>query len=194
MTALRVERSKAGEIRRNAVDFRTKTEAHHSPAPRSIMSTDATIVITPAQFLAHWQGHRALTRRVINAFPADQLFHFAIAGMRPFGVLANEMLGMGVPTVTGMISDTWSTYAEAAATTKDEVLAQWDATTAQLNDLFPRIPADRFQQTMTAFGQWTMPGYELLLYVMDNEVHHRGQGYVYLRELGIDRPPFWERA
>jgi uncharacterized damage-inducible protein DinB len=24
-------------------------------------------------------------------------------------------------------------------------------------------------------------------------VHHRGQGYVYLRALGIEPPPFWER-
>jgi uncharacterized damage-inducible protein DinB len=35
--------------------------------------------------------------------------------------------------------------------------------------------------------------YDLLLYVIDNEVHHRGQGYVYLRALGITPPPFYER-
>ena len=26
-----------------------------------------------------------------------------------------------------------------------------------------------------------------------NEIHHRGQGYVYLRALGIEPPPFYER-
>lgn len=30
------------------------------------------------------------------------------------------------------------------------------------------------------------------LYLVDNEVHHRAQGYVYLRALGIV-PPSWER-
>ena len=30
--------------------------------------------------------------------------------------------------------------------------------------------------------------------LVDNEIHHRGQGYVYLRELGIEPPPFWERG
>jgi uncharacterized damage-inducible protein DinB len=25
-------------------------------------------------------------------------------------------------------------------------------------------------------------------------VHHRGQGYVYLRALGIEPPPFYDRA
>ncbi|HYW30567.1 MAG TPA: DinB family protein [Gemmatimonas sp.] len=159
----------------------------------TIADAATALVITPAQFLAHWQGHRKLTRRAIEAFPDDQLYSFSLAGLRPFGVLANELLGMAVPTVQGMISDTWGAYAEAAATTKQELLAGWDASTAQLETLFPQIPEARFQATMTAFGQWTMPGYDLLLYVVDNEVHHRGQGYVYLRALGIEPPAFWER-
>ena len=28
---------------------------------------------------------------------------------------------------------------------------------------------------------------------IDNEIHHRGQAYVYLRALGIEPPHFWER-
>ena len=45
-----------------------------------------------------------------------------------------------------------------------------------------------------AFGQWQMPIHGLLLYIIDNEIHHRGQGYVYLRALGIEPPPFYERV
>ncbi len=159
------------------------------------MSDDrsSALVITPQQFLKHWQGHRALTRRAIEAFPADQLFTFSVGGMRPFGALANEMLGMTMPTVHGVITNDWSTYKTGAATTREEVLSQWDDTTKQLDSQFAQIPAARFQETMTAFGQWTMPGHDLLLYVVDNEIHHRGQGYVYLRALGIEPPPFWER-
>ena len=33
-----------------------------------------------------------------------------------------------------------------------------------------------------------------LRYLIDNEVHHRGQGYVYLRELGVEPPAFYERS
>jgi uncharacterized damage-inducible protein DinB len=39
-----------------------------------------------------------------------------------------------------------------------------------------------------------MPVHSLVMYVIDNEVHHRGQGYVYLRALGIEPPPFYERG
>ena len=55
--------------------------------------------ITPEAMLTHWQGHRRLTRRVINVFPDDQLFSFSVGGMRPFGALALEMITMAAPMV-----------------------------------------------------------------------------------------------
>ena len=42
-------------------------------------TTDSPSVLTLDALLAHWQGHRALTRRVIKAFPEDQLFSFTAA-------------------------------------------------------------------------------------------------------------------
>ena len=68
------------------------------------------------------------------------------------------------------------------------------AATPEIDALWAQIPPERFQETMTAFGQYTAPLYDLLLYCIDNEVHHRGQGYVYLRALGVEPPPFWERT
>ncbi|MEK6396794.1 MAG: DinB family protein [Terriglobus sp.] len=73
------------------------------------------------------------------------------------------------------------------------MLAEWDSQTAALDAEFPRIPVERFSATMKAFGQWEMKGYQLLLYVVENEIHHRGQGYVYLRSLGIEPPAFYDR-
>ena len=54
-------------------------------------AASSNVVITPQQFLAHWQGHRRVTRRTIEAFPADKLFTHSIGGMRTFGDLAREM-------------------------------------------------------------------------------------------------------
>ena len=149
--------------------------------------------MTPQQFLESWQGHRALTRRVIDAFPEDNLFTHSIGGMRPFSQLAMEFIGMAVPTLNGVITGKWDQFSEAKADTKADLLRMWDSTTAEINRLWPRIPEARFQETDTAFGQWKMVIYDLLLYVRDNEIHHRGQGYVYLRSLGIAPPHFWER-
>ncbi len=160
------------------------------------MSTASTVpaVITPEAFLAHWQGHRRLTRRVIAAFPADEFTSLSIGGMRPMSALASEMLGMALPTAHGVLTGDWSAYAESSAKTQAEILAAWDETTAKLDEIMPKIPLEKYQETVTAFGQWTFPVHDLFLYVIDNEIHHRGQGYVYLRALGIEPPPFWERT
>ncbi len=156
------------------------------------VSTSA--VITPEALLAHWQGHRRLTRRVIAAFPPDEFTSLTIGGMRPFSALASEMLGMAIPTVSGVITGDWGHAPAATATTQEEILAEWDRNTVELDEIFPKIPLAKFGETVTAFGQWTMPVHDLLLYVIDNEIHHRGQGYVYLRALGIEPPPFYERS
>jgi uncharacterized damage-inducible protein DinB len=157
-------------------------------------SAPAAPIMTSQQFLEHWQGHRTLTRRIIDAFPEEELFNYSVGGMRPFSALAMEFIGMAVPTLNGVITGKWDQYAEAKATTKAELLRQWDDATAQINSLWPTIPEGRFQEVDTAFGQWKMAIWDLLLYIRDNEIHHRGQGYVYLRSLGIEPPPFWERG
>jgi uncharacterized damage-inducible protein DinB len=43
-------------------------------------------------------------------------------------------------------------------------------------------------------GQYPGVLHDLILYVVDNEVHHRGQGYVHLRALGIEPPAFYDRS
>ncbi len=151
-------------------------------------------VITAKDLLAHWQGHRALTRKMFEAFPDDKLFSYSIGGMRTFGELGNEFLGMALPTVRGMTTGEWEKFEFAKPTNKQELLAEWDAQTAKLDAEFPLIPAERFDESMKAFGQWEMKGFQLLFYVIENEVHHRGQGYVYLRSLGIEPPAFYDRA
>ena len=149
--------------------------------------------ITPDALLAHWQGHRRLTRRVIDAFPDDQLFTFSIGGMRPFGTLALEILGMGVPMVQGVVTNKWDWAMSQDPKPKSEILDLWDESIEQITALWSQIPAGRFHETMTAFGQYTGVVNDLLLYVIDNEIHHRGQGYVYLRALKIEPPPFYDR-
>ncbi|MEO8259277.1 MAG: DinB family protein [Acidobacteriota bacterium] len=158
------------------------------------MAADSTPFITPAALLDRWQGHRRLTRRVIDAFPEDKLFSFSIGGMRPFGELALEMMSMAVPMVQGAVSGEWSTGSSREPRPKQELLRRWDEDTEQLNSLWAKIPAGKFSETVTAFGQYTDALHGLILYVIDNEVHHRGQGYVYLRALGIEPPAFYDRS
>jgi uncharacterized damage-inducible protein DinB len=154
-------------------------------------SATATInILTAETLLNNWQGHRRVTRKTIEAFPEDKLFEFSVGGMRPFGQMALEFIRMAVPIVDGVTTGKWAEYKGPKPTTKSELLQLWDAQTEELNAKFPNIPAHRFSEVDKAFGQWEGPGLGTIQYAIDNEIHHRGQGYVYLRALGIEPPPF----
>ena len=103
------------------------------------MSTVTPAFISPRALLSHWQGHRRVTRRVIDAFPDDKLFTFSIGGMRPFGELALEMITMAVPMVKGVISGDWHAPTDRAPRPKREVLRLWDESTGELDTLWPQI-------------------------------------------------------
>ena len=155
--------------------------------------TIAVNVLTADALLKNWQGHRRLTRRTIDAFPEDKLFQFSLGGMRPFGDIAWEFIVMAVPIVEGVSTGKWEEYKGMKPSTKSELLRLWDAQTEELDKKFPKIPQHRFSEVDKAFGKWEAPGLATIQYAIDNEIHHRGQGYVYLRALGIEPPPFWER-
>ena len=160
-------------------------------------SATATVnVINAEMLLENWQGHRRLTRRVIEAFPEDKLFSFSVGGMRPFADMAWEFIRMAVPIVDGVATGKWQEFNYGNGgkpASKAELLIVWDLQTTQLAEKFLNIPPHRFHEVDKAFGQWEGPGIATIQYAIDNEIHHRGQGFVYLRALGIEPPHFWER-
>ncbi|SIS77814.1 Uncharacterized damage-inducible protein DinB (forms a four-helix bundle) [Chryseobacterium ureilyticum] len=162
------------------------------------MTTTATATqqfMTTEQLLKDWQGHRNLTRRVIDAFPEKELFEFSIGGMRPFAKMAVELIMIGGTALKGIVENKTDAYNEEGfnPTTKAEILKKWDEETEVINHYFRQISEERFQETFNLFGEYEFPVYENILYFVDNEIHHRAQGYVYLRALGMEPPFFWER-
>ncbi|MBS1629042.1 MAG: damage-inducible protein DinB [Bacteroidetes bacterium] len=154
-----------------------------------------TQVIRPEELLKHWQGHRDLTRRVIEAFPEKEFFEFSLGGMRPFAAMTMELLGIAAPGLRELAGGNTGTLSEhfEHGNQKARILEQWDADTEEINRVFATIPTERFQEHIKLFGQYEGTVWSSLFYFIDNEIHHRGQGYVYLRVLGIEPPFFWDR-
>ena len=154
-------------------------------------AVDSPVILSPAQFLAHWQGHRRLTRQMILAFPEDQLFSFSVGGMRPFGMLAWEMQQVSDFTLTGMLTCNWAMPDWSIGTPQDraELLKAWDALTARIDRELPGVDVAFFSR-MHALPWGEMSGWQAAVYTIDNEIHHRGQGYVYLRALETEPPEF----
>lgn len=164
-------------------------------------TSDRALHLPYEALLDHWQGHRRVTRRVIDAFPDDALFNYSIGGMRPFAALALEMLSMASGGIRGLATRTWPDVSDllhhsgtSLPSTRAGLLRVWDEVTDQINTAWPTIPAGRFEEVEKVFGQYEGPVSAALLYWIDNEVHHRGQAYVYLRALGIEPPAFYDRS
>lgn len=152
-------------------------------------------VITSEGLLKHWQGHRALTRRLIVLFPEKDFFNFSIGGMRSFAQLVTELLAIGAPALQSIVSQEVEPFTESKLPeTKEDYLKKWDESTEAINKSWAQLSPERFSETFNLFGQYEFPVIENILYFIDNEIHHRGQAYVYLRALNIEPPFFWERA
>lgn len=146
-------------------------------------------------FLEQWLGNMRLTRRVIEAFPENELFSYSLGGMRTFAELTLELLRMNEPIVHGVATGEWRDYGKVPAREggKEALLAAWDQSMADVAALWPTIPRERFAVEEAAFGEFPGTGASHVVYGMENEIHHRAQGYVYLRSLGIEPPAFYER-
>jgi hypothetical protein len=102
--------------------------------------------------------------------------------MLPFSEMVKEFLKMTLLIARGVASGNWQTPG-----------AGIDPSGVTTNAIWPTIPQERFAAVENVFGQWENSGTHTIMYAIDNEVHHRGQGFVYLRALNIEPPPFWER-
>ncbi|QEM04193.1 damage-inducible protein DinB [Mucilaginibacter rubeus] len=158
-------------------------------------------VYTPDQFLQGWLGQRRVTRRLIEAFPEEALFNYSIGGMRPFSEMVKEIISMSGPGVKGLATNDWTSIAgldhhtgKIEAHSKNDLLRLWDDATEAITTYWAQIPVQRFQETVLAFGQYEGVGNSIIQYIIDNEIHHRGQAYVYLRSLGIEPPAFYDRS
>lgn len=155
---------------------------------------------SPDSILNHWQGHRRLTRRVIEVFPEKELFEYSIGGMRPFSEMIKELISISDAGMQDIFTDTPTSLDQLGhhsgkllANSKEDMLNTWDDVTYKIDSLWPLIPQQRFQETMKAFDAFEGITSDIILYWIDNEIHHRAQGFVYLRSLGIEPPPFWDR-
>ncbi len=161
----------------------------------TITKNQTASVITSGELLQHWQGHRRLTRKLIEFFPEKEFFEYSIGGMRPFAKMVQELLAIAAPGIRQIAGGETEELNEdiKEANTKANILSLWDKATEDINRLWAEIPDKRFHETILAFGQYEGTVISSIFYFIDNEIHHRGQGYVYLRSLGIEPPPFWER-
>jgi uncharacterized damage-inducible protein DinB len=151
-------------------------------------------LLTLEQFYNHWQGHRRLTLRTIEAFPEDKLFSYKVDPMRTFGEIVKEILEVESSIIHGIYSGEWVWKPKyESVVSKRALLATLEQLGQQTKEVWSKFTPERIQAVEKDAWGITWANRDRLFYMHDNEIHHRAQGYVYLRLLGIEPPAFYER-
>jgi uncharacterized damage-inducible protein DinB len=154
-------------------------------------------VLSPAELLEILEGNRRLTVRTVQAFTEQDLFHYTpVEAMRPFAELVKEILGIELGYVRGIATGEWVWNPDEfqTVTTAADLLVACEAVRRQTLELWPAVTAERLAVVeQDPFFGGPQSHFARLQYALENEVHHRGQGFVYLRLLGAEVPMFWER-
>ena len=151
-------------------------------------------------FMEVLEDNRRLTNHVANAIiQAGAVDKVLVEGMRPFRELILEILGVERFTVRGLAFDKWEYEAlpdNLRTSPIEEVLELGRNIRAETRKLWPDIPAEEFTKLRPSPTPFIPEGTAIgrLTYALENEIHHRGQGYVYLRLLGQVPPAFYIRT
>lgn len=154
-------------------------------------------MLEPAELLEILEGNRRLTIRTLKAFTEADLFHYTAAPpMRPFADLIREILSLEEAIMRAAATGEyrWEADRYRGATTAQELLEACDSVQDQTRAWWPQLTVERLltveQDPWIPFPQ---SHFQRIQYALENEIHHRGQGYVYLRTLGFEPPAFYER-
>lgn len=152
-------------------------------------------MITKEDFLNHWAGHRHLTKKTIEAFPEKELFHFSIGGMRTFAEIVTELIVLSSDGLNQLATGRVTDFDESLkAHSKQDLLEAWEKSSEGIAAYLAGISEEQLHKPVKLFGMYEFSTLNHLLYFTDNEIHHRAQGYVYLRALGLEPPAFWDRG
>jgi uncharacterized damage-inducible protein DinB len=151
-------------------------------------------LLTPEKLWEHWEGHRRLTLRTVEAYPEAQLSTYKAGPMRTFAELMAEIVNVEESVMNGLRSGRWAWEpAYTAFASKTDLLTTFEKVRKGTRETYPTLTAEKLQAVETDGWGVQSSNLERLLYVIDNEIHHRAQSYVYLRLLGVEPPAFYER-
>jgi uncharacterized damage-inducible protein DinB len=145
-------------------------------------------------FLQYFANVRKRTMRVARCVPADRidwsyaprkftlgdlLRHIAVAERYLF---AENMQGH---------SSHYTTHGQELADGKDEILAFMERLHEESVEIFSKLTEADLQSKCRNVGGMEIAVWKWLRSMVEHEIHHRGQIYLYLGILGVPTPPLY---
>lgn len=147
-------------------------------------------------FMHVWEENRRLTDKVAEVFvSAGALDETPVPGMRSFRKLLIEIWGIEQVYAHGLATEVWNFQfpPESYNTCAVEELMEFGY---NVREETRRLWTDVTEEALSKLRPTPFEGHpegraiEWLTYALENEIHHRAQGYVYLRLLGLEPPEF----
>jgi uncharacterized damage-inducible protein DinB len=139
--------------------------------------------------IKYWDNVRELTLKLLDLFPDDKFSFRPVSEIRSVAEQFEHILSVELYIREGLVSDMWSTVPTLGLGHADKATLRERLNGEHLvtSDVLRALPEDGFNRLYQAkFGP--VSGEGLIYLAIDEEIHHRGNLYIYLRLLDI-KPP-----
>jgi uncharacterized damage-inducible protein DinB len=149
---------------------------------------------TTEDFLKRFEGVRERTRRVARCIPEDNVEWAPRPGMFTLGDLVRHIAvverRIWAETVNGRPAS-YTTHGRELADGRDAVLEFLDRMHTEAVALFRQMAPGMMDEKCMTPGGVAMTTWKWLQLMVEHEIHHRGQIYVYLAQLGVNTPALY---
>lgn len=151
-------------------------------------------IATIASFLSYYDRVHHRTRRVIGCIPPDHIDWAYREGKFSLADLVRHLAAieryMFVESALGR-PNAYPGHGPELAAGHREVIAYYDRVTAESRELLASMAdADLARKCATPLGT-PISVWKWLRSMIEHEIHHRGQIYLYLSMLGVETPPLY---
>lgn len=136
-------------------------------------------------FLRYWQSVRQLTLKLLDEFPREAFDFRPAPEVMTVSQLFKHILKVEIYIRNGFLNNEWDTPDELGSNMFEKELLRdrLRIENQKTMQLLSELPDGRFMKIReTPFGK--ISGEILLMVAIDEEIHHRGNLYTYLRCLG----------
>lgn len=151
-------------------------------------------ITSVSTFLPYYDKIRERTKRLLAVVPPDSLDWAYMPGKFTIGDeirhIATIERYMFAETVAGRPSS-YHGCGKDLADGYDAVIAYFDQLHEESLAIFRALSDEDLQRKCTTPGNATMPVWKWLRAMVEHEIHHRAQLYIYLNMIGIKTPPMF---
>lgn len=151
-------------------------------------------VKTVNSFLDYYEKVRARTLRVINCIPPDKIEWTYKEGKFTLGDLVRHIAAIERYMTAENVRGNQSSYHGCGRDLADgfeNVLAFFNRTHEESMEIFRSLSDEDLQKKCVTPGSASITVWKWLRSLIEHEIHHRGQIYLYLAMLGVQTPPLY---